>query len=169
MRPTFTHPLSSTIQLDGYSTEWGGVPDLYRELNWETPATDTAPPRVSLGFHTNHVFVLLEVDDSTPVGASTSAPLAGDHIVLRLKDALGTRRHYLIDTFESGPLQAQQLLLDSLGQGQLKRELRIHGVERRTNDGYTLELRIPARYGRPLRFIGYHSQGRSGRRAVASA
>ena len=140
----YAHPLSSTIQLDGYSAEWGGVPDLYRELNWETPATDTAPPRVSLGFHTNHVFVLLEVDDSTPVGASTSAPLAGDHIVLRLKDALGTRRHYLIDTFESGPLQAQQLLLDSIGQGQLKRELRIHGVERRTNDGYTLELRIPA-------------------------
>ncbi len=139
----YAHPLSSTIQLDGYSAEWGGVPDLYRELIWETPDTETAPPRVSLGLHTSHIFLLVEVDDSTPMGASTSAPLAGDHIVIRLKDARGTRRHYLIDTFESGPLQAQQLVRDTLGQGQLKRELRIHGVERRTNQGYTLELRIP--------------------------
>jgi two-component system, OmpR family, sensor histidine kinase ChvG len=139
----YAYPLSSAPQLDGYGQEWGAVGSRRRELEWDKSGQSAPPPTVAMGLHANHLYVLLDVEDNTSQQAVRENPLSGDHIVLRVIDRAAQRHHYLIDTSDSGPVQARELVRDKLGQPGTRRELRIHGVERRSTAGYTLELRVP--------------------------
>lgn len=139
----YAHALATPPQLDGYATDWGAVPERGRTLPWASVTTSRPEPRLALGLAGDHLFVLLDVADATPTRATAVDRLSGDHVVLRVIDRSGQRHHYLIDTADSGPIQALSLVRDSLGQPGTRRELRVRGVQRRNDSGYTLELRLP--------------------------
>jgi two-component system sensor histidine kinase ChvG len=139
----YAHVLPTAPQVDGYAKDWGAVASRARLLDWESAQHSVPEPRLALGMHAEHVYLLLDVEDATPSRATAGDPLSGDHVVLRVRAQDGERIHYLIDTGDTGPVQARALIRDNLGQPGTRRELRIHGVQRRADRGYTLELRVP--------------------------
>lgn len=166
------HALSSAPQLDGYDGEWGALARRARDLHWHTSGVSEAPPRLALGRHGDHLYMLLDVIDASALIAQPGEPLSGDHVVLRVIDAAGQRHHYLIDTSDSGPVQALALQRDRLGQPHTRRELRIHGFERRSESGYSLELRVPlALLGAQLAVsvVDAAERGRAARHAASNA
>ncbi|MBT6275765.1 MAG: HAMP domain-containing protein [Chromatiales bacterium] len=136
------HPLATPPQLDGYANDWGGLVSRARKVAW-ADLPKRAGVDIALGRFEDHAYILIRVNDSTPASARSGDPLTADHIILRVVDNQLERHHYLLDTSESGPLQTFALLRDRHGQGKTVRELRIHGIARRTASGYNLEIRVP--------------------------
>ena len=138
------HPLRSAPQLDGYAKDWGVLAQRLTPIPWrDSPATPLEIPQYAVGLFADHAYLLLKIPDRSPLAAREGERLSGDHTVLRIIDKRGYRHHFLLDTSTSGPIEAQELLLDPLGQPIVRKELRIQGTQRSTPTGVTLELRIP--------------------------
>ncbi|WP_020208360.1 ATP-binding protein [Gilvimarinus chinensis] len=135
----YLHSLPAPPQLDGSAADWSTYPLAPLEL------TSTNGPEVtfSAGQYGDKLYLLLQVADATrQFHRQSDTQLAtGDHIALFIGNQQeGSARYYAIRAQLPGEVQA--LYRDSAGLAQ--RDYRIRGVWRETEQGYAVELTLPA-------------------------
>lgn len=134
-RNLFLHPLDKPPQLDGYRDEW-----VHFEHNFSVlqSVDDTIEARLFLGQHERYLYLLLAVKDPrTDYGED------GDSVDIALTDATGTLQRYRIQPQAPGWVVARRLQSDDAPAQGAEYETAIRGEWQNTDDGYTLELRLP--------------------------
>ena len=135
-RNLFLHRLDEAPQLDGYRDEWARYDNNFTVLQ---SVDDSLEARIFLGQHERYLYLLIGVRD-----AGVDYGENGDSIDLALTDASGTLRRYRIQPQAPGWVVAQQLKADNEQPTRgAELEPAIRGEWQESDDGYTLELRLP--------------------------
>ena len=136
-RTLYVHPLAQAAVIDGYTEEWQGL--LTQAERYRATATSSRAVGFDLlaGYHTDQLYLLIRVDDTTPTYAQGNASVtSGDHLILALPGDNAAPRQYLIGTSAPGWVNVQDHQGKQINVG-------IEGEWQETARGYTVELRIP--------------------------
>lgn len=134
-RNLFLHPLDKPPQLDGYRDEWVHFENNFSVLQ---SVDDTIEARIFLGQHERYLYLLLAVKDPR-----TEYGEHGDNVDIALTDASGALQRYRIQPLAPGWVVARRLKNESEPADAGEHESAIRGEWQNTDDGYTLELRLP--------------------------
>ena len=139
--PLYVHPLTQSIQLDGYAEEWSPIHDNRARF----PANGEPLYELLLGEDRSHLYLLLRVHDRQVIHAAPGSDPSrqGDSVELVTQTADDPPVRYLIATPAPGWVNAQRWRSVGGGSDDLRRESRIQGEWQTDETGYTLELRIP--------------------------
>ena len=135
-RNLYLHRLDEAPQLDGYRDEWARFDNNFTVLQ---SVDDSLEARIFLGQHERYLYLLIGVRD-----AQVDYGEGGDSVDLAMTDAGGTLRRYRIQPQAPGWVVARALKSDNdppvAGTDQ---ETAIRGEWQDSENGYTLELRLP--------------------------
>lgn len=137
----YLNPLSRPIQLDGYSEEWlpylGNLERYPDQGEWQFETI--------LGEYGNHLYLFIRVRDEQVVHMTPGSSRLdkGDYVQLSIQQTSGQQVEYRIATTAPGWVTAQQMPSRSDDPYPIRREDRIQGEWQTSENGYTLELRIP--------------------------
>jgi two-component system, OmpR family, sensor histidine kinase ChvG len=151
----YVHPLAQAVTIDGYAEEWQALLNQAHRYR----ASETTPGAIGFdllaGYHGSKLYLLIRVDDRTPVYPRAGAPLTtGDHLILALAGDGAASKQYLIGTSAPGWLSVESTAGDN--------ERGIRGEWQERPGGYTVELQIPlhlARQGLSLVAFDLHAKG----------
>ena len=132
----YLHPYTQPVVLDGYGEDWQELLPLAQILKYSPKAS------VLLQAQGRHIYLLLQVADHDLVYFNGPFPRFGlsDQVVLRLLDANGVTREWLVAPQAPGDISAYRLA----GKDPGPRDQRLEGQWQETAQGYNLELQLPA-------------------------
>ena len=130
----YLNPLPQAPTLDGYGEEWRALNLRPRQLHDQN---DEPLARVTLGKHSDRVYLLLTASDRSPSyhDPRSSSISSGDTI-----EIYTARQHYTLPVASQGPVRA---LYYNARRGDYERELRLRGRWTASPRGYQLELSLP--------------------------
>ena len=137
----YIHPLHSSIQLDGYTEEW--TP--YLSNLWHYRGNDETAFDSLVGERGRYLYLLFRVKDREIVyhqpGVFSTEQC--DHLDIAIQRPNGALSKYRIVTSAPGWINAKHISNTVKNPRQLGTETRIHGNWQESDNGYTIELRIP--------------------------
>jgi len=140
----YIRPLQTSIQLDGYIDDWRHYQNREQPLGQSSGDLEVAQ---RIGHYKGHLYIVLRVkDDNVIYRSPRSLHLdRSDHIRISMLDSNGEFKRYQIATITPGwvngyLMPSQRKHGDMLP---LKPEPKIKGEWQYSNNGYTVELRIP--------------------------
>lgn len=142
----YIRQLSHAVQLDGYTDDWQG----HLQHATRYPDTGSAPSKLSFrhvsASYGNYIYALFMVRDNKIVyrQANSLRLDQSDHLKIAFTDKAGTYRYYLLTTRAPGWVNAYLMPTDRTSPYPVSSEPRIKGEWQETDDGYTIEIRIPA-------------------------
>ncbi len=156
--PLFVHPMKQVVQLDGYPEEWTAW------LDWadnHSSIEGTLTTKILLAERTGYLYVLLLVKDNQLIYQRPDRPFnsESDQVELFIEDNEGEQHQYWIAPSAPGKISAYEQGMiwneDIWEEEPVARSVtNIAGVWQDSAQGYTLELKIPARMvGQKLGFI----------------
>jgi len=158
------------IQLDGLLRDWNQFPGsavAYGEVLSQSAKADRLTPFTHrMVRYQDHIYAAFEVSDESLVYRAKNAYAVhqNDNFLIGLVTKEGRYQRYIISPHASGWVAAYSLSVDNLGYEALQPVARVQGVWRATNQGFNLELRIPADWvGDKLGFAFYDVDDRAGR------
>jgi len=130
----YLNPLPQAPTLDGYGEEWRALNLRPRQL---LDQDDEPLARVTLGKHSDRVYLLLTARDRSPSyhDPRSSSISSGDTV-----EIYTARQHYTLPVASQGPVRA---LYYNARRGDYERELRLRGRWTASPRGYQLELAVP--------------------------
>ncbi|HED15363.1 MAG TPA: hypothetical protein ENI64_00880, partial [Gammaproteobacteria bacterium] len=143
----FLRKLDTPVELDGYTDDW--LPYTSRYMQYQNTATDldnTTQVQFQLGWRKNSLYAVFRISDKQiiyqpPVQAGRNY----DHLLLSLVTPQGEFRQYRIATSAPGQVIARRLRKDkTTGKMVTQADFQIQGVWQESENGYTIELRLPA-------------------------
>lgn len=137
----YLNPLAQSIQLDGYSEDWlpylGNMQRYPEQREWQFETI--------LGEYGSHLYLFIRIQDDQvlhlPPG--TTRMDFGDYVQISIQQTTGQQVDYRIATTAPGWVTAQQMSTRKNDPYPVRREDRIQGEWQTSEQGYTLELRIP--------------------------
>ncbi|OOZ36894.1 proteobacterial dedicated sortase system histidine kinase [Solemya velesiana gill symbiont] len=137
----YVHPLTSPIQLDGYTEDW--EPHL-RNL-WRYKGDGDLAFEALLGERQGYLYLLVQVKDDRIVyqAPGERALEKSDFISLRLTESSGEIIDYGLSTIAPGWIVAERVITRAGRRILTESEPRIQGEWTETANGYAVELRIP--------------------------
>lgn len=127
--PVYVHALTPPMTIDGYASDWAGLPAGYADSSVEITAAS----------NDSHLFLLIQVKDERVVYKRTANATGHDHLLVTLDDGVGQQRQIKIETYAPGWLHGALLSAD--GSSQQVKQVRGEWLE--IGAGYNVELRIP--------------------------
>ena len=137
----YINPLSSSIQIDGYSEDWRPYLDNLQRY----PEQGEILFESILGEYGGHLYLLLRVHDDRVVYQPPGNNQAdrSDYVEIVTGDGNNNLRRYRFSTSSPGWVPAYQMPQGGSSSGTSRREERIRAEWQTREGGYTLELRIP--------------------------
>jgi dedicated sortase system histidine kinase len=133
----YAFPLDNPPQIDGYADEWLNLKPQAEHFTAGSVSNHSLSFDWLAGFHGNHLYLLLEVEDSQlSYPANEQNIAAGDHLLIALPGAEGKSRQLLLGTPAPGWVHVQQRTGKQSIAG-------ISGEWQETPSGYRIELRLP--------------------------
>lgn len=134
----YAHSLPSTPILDGFNDDWKTyslTPQTFIDSN-------DFKAQVSAGIYKETLSFFIAVTDSDVSYHTPNAPslATGDHLVLAISEPSGEQRYYIITALSPGRIRVNYR--DSFGMTQI--DYRIKGFWRENENGYQIELQMPA-------------------------
>lgn len=133
----YAHPFEQHIQPDGYPEEWRYLFSQRRRFIASETNPDAIAFHLLLGFTEQTLYLLVQIDDSLPVYATSDAdPRSGDHLLIATPGKNGRTKQYVVGS--SAPGWVAVYALDSMTP-----EPAILGEWQESTTGYTIELQLP--------------------------
>lgn len=137
-RNLYLHQLKRAPVIDGYRDEWELIEKNFSQF---APRMSGFSASVFLGTHSQHLYLLIGVKDP-----QVSYGKEGDHIDLAMINHEGKPLRFRVQPESPGWISAQRMLLTTAGLKPSEVDPRIRGEWQETEDGYTLELKLPIEY-----------------------
>lgn len=149
----YIRPLHSPIQLDGYAEDW--EPYAERFISHHSVNDPGFSFSYIAGTYREYLYVICHVTDRQIVYRKPNS-LKLDHndfIQIAMENPQGEQVNYIIATTGPGWVNAQRLSNNGQERTSTGNEFRIKGEWQESDDGYTVEFRIPQAFiGRRLAF-----------------
>ena len=143
----YVHHIDTPIQLDGYADDWASY---LRNARYYKTNNESGFNNI-IAQHGRHLYALFQVKDRDIVYHTPGSTQLNknDHLLISLEQPNGNITHYQLATSAPGWINAYRVT----DHNTLTKETRIKGEWQETEDGYTIEIRIPLRMlGKRLAF-----------------
>ncbi len=151
-RDLYLFRLSSSIRLNGKTDDWQPELDQSKKFGAEHVLSSTSaydPTSLTfnhlLGQRGKYLYALFSVHDDKVVYRRKNSlhPTKADHIQIGIQDQAGELQRYLLATEKPGWINGFKMDTDPENLMPVANELRIQGVWTATQQGYSVEIRIP--------------------------
>jgi len=143
----FLRKLETPIELDGYTDDW--LPYTSRYVQYQNTVENRANAtqvQFQLGWRNTALYAVFRITDKQILYQSPKQNGSlSDHLLLSLVTPQGEFRQYRIATSAPGKVIARRLQKDTTtGINVAQADFQIQGVWQESENGYTIELRLPA-------------------------